>query len=56
MTVLHILLEGCWVERPSLRPFHLKTIEGALGGIAFGILAAYLLNIYMFQQPYPIEK
>lgn len=33
-----------------------KTIEGALGGIAFGILAAYLLNIFMFQQAFPIEK
>lgn len=33
-----------------------KTIEGAIGGIAFGILAAYLLNMYMLQQAYPIEK
>ncbi len=39
---------------PSISPK--KTIEGAVGGIAFGILAAYLLNTYMFQQPYPIEK
>jgi len=33
-----------------------KTIEGALGGIAFGILAAYLLNLYLFEVSYPIEK
>ena len=39
---------------PAISPK--KTIEGALGGIAFGILAAYLLNIYLFPVAFPIEK